>query len=150
MIRVYAWCCWCIRNICWRSSSLLIGIAWYCMKPSKIEIGHLYVIFSNAFGVSTSMHWQSPLFSSENDIVYGIQKYAGFSHINVTPSLVFVRILPLKYITIFALIFFLSFLFYTNLYSPLFFFLRYTPLALSLSDLQSSLHGLEWEGSGFI
>ena len=91
------------------------------MKLPKIEIGHLYVIFSTVFGVSASMHRQSPLSRSANDIVYGIEKYAGFLHVNDTPSLVFVRISPLKYITIFALIFSSFSILYYSLYSPLFF-----------------------------
>ena len=142
-------------------SSSIIGIACYCIKLSKIEIGHLYLFFSTIFRVSVSMHRQSLFSSSANDIVYRIEKYVGFLYTNVIPLLVFVRILPLKYTIIFALLFiFLSF-FYSSVFSLSFYFILfdilryYLPLTTILlfalvSALQTSLDMLEWEGNEFI
>ena len=93
------------------------------------------------------MHRQSLLSSSANEIVYGIEKYFGFSHTNVIPSLVFVRISPLKYTIIFAFIFLSLFIL---CYSPFFVFGQTETLSSLRLAIWSSIDGLQWGESEFI
>ena len=83
--------------------------------------------FFTVFGVSAFMHRQSPSSNSENNKVYRIEKYAGFSYINVTRSLVF-RTSPLKYTIVLTLLSIFSILLLS-----LSFLLIHTPLFLTYS-----------------
>ena len=83
---IYGWYCEYIINITHILLSLLTLAVQYIILPLTIEIEHLYFILTTFFWVSIFTPWQSPIFSPRNDIVWGIIKYIGSSHINVTSS----------------------------------------------------------------